>query len=170
MDYPLLLTILLFLVVLGPGYAWGLIKFFRHNFQWHLASMVGISATVSITAILVWNVRGISSWEAAVIDLAIVFTAASPWMALVGWILDRDRKSLYRQLNITRKTRDIYKEHLQECNTRLMAQEHERQIMVVEIKRLIEQNQKSDYELFIEALKLIGLRQEAERMLENRRN
>jgi hypothetical protein len=51
-----------------------------------------------------------------------------------------------------------------------MAQEHERQIMVIEIKRLIEQNQKSDYELFIEALKLIGLRQEAERMLENRRN
>jgi hypothetical protein len=168
-DTPLLGTVVLFLLFLGPCYAWGLLYFFRDNFQWHLASMVGISITVSLTGVLVWYVRG-WPYEQYVYDLAVVFTAASPWMALVGWILERDRRATRRQLKFARMQAQVMAQYLDKANARIEAQQEERQIMMAEIKQLIKDNQKSDIQLLHEALALIGLRDEAKRILETRKN
>lgn len=161
-DKSLIVVVALFLFFLGPVYAWGLLYFFRSNFQWHLASIVGICTTVSLTAVMVWYVRGIPlSPEQVVYDLAIVFTSASPSMAFVGYVLDRDRKALRKKLNIMQGWLD-------RSDIAIHEQRRERAIMMEQIRQLIKDNQRSEQEVFQQVLMLIGLRDEAEKMIRNR--
>ena len=90
MDWPLALTGLFFFL-LSWLYAFGLLHFFRYNFRWSLAATVGIASVVSVTYVMVWQVRGASELQ-AVWDLAIVFLCALPGMIYVDYQLMEDEE------------------------------------------------------------------------------
>ena len=89
-DWPLFLTGLFFFL-LSWLYAFGLLHFFRYNFRWSLASVVGIASVISVTYVTVWQMRGAGELQ-AVWDLAIIFLCALPGMTCVDYQLMEDEE------------------------------------------------------------------------------
>ena len=169
-DTPILIVIFLFLIFLGPVYAWGLLRFFRYNFQWHLASAIGIMTVVCITSIA-WYFRGLPlSPEQVVFDLALSFISAFPWMSYVGQRLHYDRLALHRRINTQAIELGMSRETIKTLEIRTQSQSRERREMLAEIRRLLDENKRSDFEILQQALMLIGLRDEAEKILKTRKN
>ena len=163
-DFYLVKLAMIFLFLLGPLYAWGILYFFRDNFSWHWISVGGISTVVTFTALFVWSPRGMT-YEQYWYDLVVIFLSALPAMIFVGEVLRRDRKNKALNLELETQRADEYRAQLEAVLVRLELQKEERKKIVAQMKALIEDNQKSDLELVQEALRLIGLRQEAERII-----
>lgn len=91
MDIPLAFTGIMFLI-LGYLYGWGLLLFFRNDFRWHRASVVGILSVVCCTATLVLYPRyGTIAWDITW-SLFVVFSAALPGMIYVYQELAKDQQ------------------------------------------------------------------------------
>lgn len=108
LDWPLAITGILFLI-LGYLYGWGLLFFFRNDFRWHRASVVGILSVVCVTATLVWYPRyGNLAWDIAW-SLFVVFSLALPAMVWVGLELKRDQEKCQQEheTEICRLRREI---------------------------------------------------------------
>lgn len=129
LDWPLFGTILLFFV-LSWFYGWGLVQFFGHNFRWSLAAVVGIASVISLTYVLVWQVRGLGSDTLQPVwDLALVFLAALPGMTWVDYKLktyrENGQKTRIRELLKEQKeAKMMLREILMVLNLRREAQEY----------------------------------------------
>lgn len=109
-DVPLRLLAGVYFV-LGFMYAWGLIRFFKNNFRWSLASVWGITWVVIGLYLTVWKVR-FPGPEQAVYDMLVVFLASLPGMILVDfWLKNHQRKNHMDE--IRQQTREILDRQVQ---------------------------------------------------------
>ena len=156
-------TILLFLMILGPLYAWGLIKYFRHNFRWDLASVVGILTVVSIT-LLSNHWRGQNDIYIFYLELTVNFLFALPSMMKVAKVLGNDKKLLKRQLKFAQT-------NIISLVSKLDAQKIERREMLSEVERIVGNQKFNEQEMFFETLKVIyNFQKQAEEIINSRNN
>lgn len=96
-DWPLAITGMLFLI-LGFLYGWGLLRFFKHNFRWHRASITGILSVISCLAAFVWLPRyGSTIAREIYFSLFVVFSLALPGMIYVDLELQKDKQKCQQE-------------------------------------------------------------------------
>jgi hypothetical protein len=110
-DWPLVATMALFYLI-SWVYGWGLLHFFRYEFHWDKAAVMGIASVTSITFLIVWTVRlyilGYSEPSLATVtqfvwDLMWVFFAALPGMMKVREVLVSDQQEMKAELKQLRE-------------------------------------------------------------------
>ena len=153
LDIPLGITAVLFLV-LSSLYGWGLLQFFRYNFRWSYASVIGIMTVVSTTGTLVWYLRyGALAWE-LIWSLAVVFSAALPGMIWVDRVMRRDRWQQKRELKQLR-------EEIREQRALLLSQEE----MINSFERIISKHDERSEKRIVELASILEMRDRARSIL-----
>jgi hypothetical protein len=106
-DWPLAIISVLFLL-LGYLYGFGLLYFFRYDFRWSYASVIGILSVVSCLVTLVGIPRYGQMALAIYWSEFVVYSMALPGMLWVDRVLRQDRKE--REAEITRLRRQVGKQ------------------------------------------------------------
>jgi len=110
-DWPLVATMALFYII-SWVYGWGLLHFFRYEFHWDKAAVMGIASVTSITFLIVWTIRlslldysepSLATVTQFVWDLMWVFFAALPGMMKVREVLVADQRAMKAELKQLRQ-------------------------------------------------------------------
>ena len=155
-DIPLIIVAVLFFI-LSWLFGWGLLYFFRYDFRWHRASVVGILSVVSCTGTLVWYLRyGSLAWE-LIWSLFVVFAAALPGMILVDIELQKDKAKIANE--IIRLHIEMY---------RLQCRIKEQGTFIEAIRTIIiDQSEKTQARIVEEITEILNLKNEAKKFIEH---
>lgn len=147
-DLPLIVVSALFLV-LGFLYGWGLLRWFRDDFRWSYASVMGILSVVSVVGTLVWYPRyGDLAWE-LVWSLFVPFSTALAGMLWVDRVLRQDRA-----------LRDLRLAQLEE---RVLEQDE----LLEKVEQIIDRHEQRAQERIDEIIRIFRMEQEAHRLMEH---